>query len=92
MLHLEEMRDDQTLPVAPRSLQFRSRRGPRLEEIALLRLLAASPRSVTSGPIGRCVKRGWCRAVIAEDLDEGLARVVVRFALTETGRALIGES
>jgi hypothetical protein len=73
--------------VGPASL--RPRRGPRAEEIALMRSLAAGPRAVTEGPIGRCVKRDWCRAVVVE-AGEGAARVsTVQFALTEMGRALI---
>ena len=72
------------------SPQLRPRRGPRAEEISLMRSLAAGPRAVTSGPIGRCVKRDWCRAVVVED-GEGAARnSTVLFALTEMGRALIG--
>ena len=69
--------------------QLRPRRGPRAEEIALMHSLAAGPRAVTSGPIGRCVKRDWCRAVVVEE-GEGLERRSrVLFALTEMGRALI---
>ena len=67
----------------------RPRRGPRAEEIALMRSLAAGPRAVTEGPIGRCVKRDWCRALVVE-AGEGAARTgTVVFALTEMGRALI---
>ena len=68
---------------------LRPRRGPRPEEVALMRSLAAGPRAITEGPIGRCVKRDWCRAVVVES-GEGAARVItVLFALTEMGRALI---
>ena len=68
---------------------LRPRRGPRAEEIALMRSLAAGPRAITEGPIGRCVKRDWCRAVVVE-AGEGAARTsTVLFALTEMGRALI---
>lgn len=73
---------------APRAgMGLRPRRGPRPEEVALMRNLAAGPRAVTEGPIGRCVKRGWCRAVMAEGGARGAA---VSFALTDLGRALIG--
>lgn len=83
-------------PFAPRALPGgigsapqRPRRGPRAEEIALMRSLAAGPRAVTEGPIGRCVKRDWCRAVVVES-GEGAARTsAVVFTLTEMGRALI---
>ena len=67
----------------------RPRRGPRAEEIALMRSLAAGPRSVTEGPIGRCVKRDWCRAVVTETGEGATRTSTVLFALTEIGRALI---
>lgn len=63
------------------------RRGPRPEEIALMRRLAAGPRAVSEGPIGRCVKRGWCRAEVAE----AGRRTTVLFALTDAGAKLIAE-
>ena len=69
--------------------QLRPRRGPRAEEIALMRSLAAGPRAITSGPIGRCVKRDWCRAVVVEEGEGAGRRSAVLFALTEMGRALI---
>ena len=69
---------------------LRPRRGPRSEEIAVMRLLATGPKPMTSGPIGRCVKRGWCRPVMV-DAVEGTGRgPQVLFALTDAGRALIG--
>jgi hypothetical protein len=74
--------------IGPASL--RPRRGPRSEEIALMRSLAAGPRAISSGPIGRCVKRDWCRAVVIEEGEGASRRSTVLFALTETGRALIG--
>ena len=68
---------------------LKARRGPRADEIALMRDLLAGPRSVTEGPIGRCVKRGWCRAlVVGSDTAKGEALRIV-FALTDAGRALI---
>ena len=69
--------------------QLRPRRGPRAEEIALMRSLSAGPRAVTSGPIGRCVKRDWCRAVVVEAAGGSDGRSQVLFALTEAGRAII---
>ena len=68
---------------------LRPRRGPREEEIALMRSLAAGPRAVSSGPIGRCVKRDWCRAVVIEEGEGAARRSTVLFALTDMGRALI---
>ncbi len=68
----------------------RPRRGPRAEEISLMRSLATGPRAVTAGPIGRCVKRDWCRAVVVEEGEGAARRSMVLFALTDMGRALIG--
>jgi len=70
--------------------QLRPRRGPRAEEIALMRSLAAGPRAVTAGPIGRCVKRDWCRAVVVDEGEGAARRSTVLFALTDLGRAFIG--
>ncbi|RYB02717.1 hypothetical protein [Lichenibacterium ramalinae] len=69
--------------------QLRPRRGPRAEEITLMRSLVAGPRAITSGPIGRCVKRDWCRAVVVEEGEGAGRRSTVVFALTDMGRALI---
>ena len=80
--------DAAMLPAPGAPPLLRPRRGPRAEEIALMRSLSAGPRAVTSGPIGRCVKRDWCRAVVVEPA-EGFGRTQVLFALTEAGRALI---
>ena len=81
--------DAATLPVPGGPAQLRPRRGPRSEEIALMRSLSAGPRAVTSGPIGRCVKRDWCRAVVVEAAEGPRGRGQVLFTLTEAGRALI---
>lgn len=69
----------------------RHRRGPRVEEVALMRSLAAGPRAVTSGPIGRCVKRDWCCAVLVQGAEGPGRHEKVVFALTDAGRALIGD-
>ena len=36
-------------------------RQPRPTELQLLASLRDGPKPITAGPIGRCVKRGWCR-------------------------------
>ena len=36
------------------------KRSARPDEIVFLRSLMASPRIVEEGPLGRCLKRGWC--------------------------------
>lgn len=48
------------MPYLPRA----PRRPPRPDEMKLLRAIAEQPLTVVDqGPIGRCVKRGWCVAV-----------------------------
>jgi len=74
----------------PMAAHTRPRRGPRPEEIALMRRLVDGPQAMTSGPIGRCVKRGWCRASMAEGAQR--SAVLVLFILTDAGRALIAEA
>jgi hypothetical protein len=43
------------------------RRGPRPEELALLKLLESGPTPVLDGPLGRCMKRGWRRSRMCGD-------------------------
>lgn len=76
-------------PPAPRAR--RQPRDPRPEELALIRWLLDGPKPVLSGPIGRCVKRGWCDPLILDgpNGDRHGARVV--YALTEEGRRLESE-
>jgi hypothetical protein len=41
------------------------RRPARADELALLQVLAASgPLPVLAGPLGRCLKRGWCTRLL----------------------------
>lgn len=67
----------------------RGRRAPTPAELALLKWLAAKPRPVTVGPIGSCVKRGWCgpRPAVIED-DDG-PRPGIVYVLTEAGSHLV---
>lgn len=53
-----------------------------------MRELADGPAAVLAGPIGRCCKRGWCRAVLLEAAIER-RNVTAVFELTAAGRALI---
>ncbi len=69
----------------------RPRRAPREAEIALMRQLASGPKAMTSGPIGRCVKRGWCRAVMTATADAARSGPLVVFALTDSGRTLLAQ-
>jgi hypothetical protein len=62
-------------------------RRPRPEELDLLATLLDGPLPISSGPLGRCLKRGWCRTVH----HAAGSSQTPRFALTETGRALLAE-
>ena len=55
-----------------------------------MRTLLDGPRQIRAGPIGRCVKRGWCRALIVDPPKEIRGAVSVLYVLTEAGRALLG--
>jgi hypothetical protein len=77
-------------------LRRTARRGPRPEEIALLQVLASAPTGVGAGPLGRCLKRGWCR-VRKDGGDNGsnnssaLKEAHVAYELTPLGRRLLSE-
>jgi hypothetical protein len=63
------------------------KRGPRDEERALMEAMLWGPVPVTEGPLGRCLKRGWCRPVSQDSLAQGEA--LPTFELTEEGRMLV---
>ena len=82
------------------------RRPPRSDEVALLRAIAAQPSSLADqGPVGRCVKRGWCEPVFETSDSRQLTRGelqalspvarpkivgTVAYVLTEAGRRAAG--
>jgi hypothetical protein len=71
-------------------------RRPRPEEMRLLRSLISGPRAVASGPLGRCLKRGWCES-ISPPIDAQATRQTAvwtppLFALTAAGHAVIASS
>lgn len=68
------------------------KRGPRADEMQFLRLLQDGPVRVSSGPLGRCLKRGWCELptrfslgaetqIVVKDASEALPGVVVQLTL-----------
>lgn len=61
-----------------------SARGPRPGELRFLRSLASGPRAVVDGPVGRCIKQGWCARVVGDEMSSGLV-----VALTPTGRSIV---
>lgn len=62
-------------------------RPPRSEEVALIRQLSRGPKKIVEGPIGRCVKRGWCR-ILMEPTPDGKSTVAL-YETTEEGRAFL---
>lgn len=60
-------------------------------EIALLRWLLAKPRPVTIGPIGNCVKRGWCEPVRSVIEDHDGRKLAFVYVVTEAGSLLLRE-
>jgi len=62
-------------------------RSPRREELDLLLLLADGPRALVQGPIGRCLKKGWCCMVSAQES----ANAELLYTLTSQGRRLLDD-
>lgn len=69
--------------------EIRKRRAPKPSELALLRWLLAKPRPVTIGPIGNCVKRGWCEPVRSVVEDHDGRRMAFVYVVTEAGSLLL---
>jgi hypothetical protein len=61
----------------------RKRRPPRDNEVSLLLSLATGPRRLTTGPVGRCTKRGWCRRHLIDPPDARASAIT--YELTEKG-------
>jgi len=61
------------------------RRSARPDEIRLMRELAAGPKIIDRGPLGRCLKRGWCTWLDAPKLS-----VQAAVALTPAGLIAAG--
>jgi hypothetical protein len=66
-------------------------RPPNKAELALLRWLAVEPRPVLMGPIGQCVKRGWCKPAFKHFVEDGLSKTVAIYFVTSLGRRLIDQ-
>ena len=72
-------------PERPRTTPSRLIRSPNKAELALLRWLAAEPRPVLVGPIGQCVKRGWCQPAFKHIVEDGLNKTVAIYFVTSLG-------
>lgn len=64
-------------------------RSPNKAELALLRWLAAEPRPVTMGPVGQCVKRGWCRPAFKHVVEDGIHKTVAIYFVTSLGHRFV---
>ncbi len=66
-----------------------ARREPRREELVLLERLLDGPLAIIDGPLGRCLKRGWCRRIVAgaRPVDDPShdREAPWRYALTDKG-------
>jgi hypothetical protein len=65
---------------------------PRPNEMQLLRHCISGPRDLSEGPVGRCTKRGWLRTIVEVIVVERKTKTVVRYELTEIGRAAVDSS
>jgi hypothetical protein len=68
--------------------KLRRRRLTKIE-LAFLLELAQGPRMMTEGPLGRCLKRGWCKQVEPSDHMSTAAFDTAVYAITEGGLDVI---
>jgi hypothetical protein len=61
------------------------RRGPRESEIEFLRELACGPRAVRKGPLGLCLKRGWCARTPSDGARSSDTTGAVLYTITPEG-------
>lgn len=61
------------------------RRGPRHNEIEFLRELARGPRPVIRGPLGLCLKRGWCARTPSDGVGSSDLNGPDLYAITREG-------
>ena len=61
------------------------RRSPRDNEIELLSELARGPRVVTRGPLGLCLKKGWCARTRSGGASSSDLNGPVLYAITPEG-------
>ena len=57
-------------------------RAPLERELNFLESLAQGPRTVVEGPLGRCLKRGWCARVSPNNDDASHPAI---YAITPEG-------
>lgn len=67
-------------------------RPPRRSELAILTALLDGPKPIREGPIGRCVKRGWCAVRMETQAGTGGGKIVVLYELTSDGHDLLAEA
>jgi hypothetical protein len=66
------------------------KRAPRPDEINLLVSLLDSPRVIQSGPLGRCLKHGWCAWLNPETTPKGHRKGAGPVSITPSGIAAAG--
>ena len=67
------------------------RRGARPDEVALLQTLLDGAKQLQGGPVGRCMKRGWCRTTqnVLQIDKSSRANIVILYELTDQGRIIL---
>jgi hypothetical protein len=61
------------------------RRGPRENEIEFLRELACGPKAAGKGPLGLCLKRGWCAQILNDGASSSDTTGAVLYTITAEG-------
>jgi len=66
------------------------KRSARADEIIFLRSLLESPRIVEKGPLGRCLKRGWCVWLSNDAAPDERPKGPVPVTITQAGLLAAG--
>ena len=66
------------------------KRSARPDEIIFLRSLVENPRIVEEGPLGRCLKRGWCVWLGSDPAPAKRPKGPLPVTITQAGIAAAG--
>ena len=69
----------------------RQPRAPRKTEIEFLQMLARGPQPATRGPLGQCLKHGWCTKHDA-DADRVSGDGPILYAITPQGLKVLEQA
>jgi hypothetical protein len=61
-------------------------------ELMFLMELARGPRAVVEGPLGRCLKRGWCTRITPDNDTPDSSPHVPTYAITQDGLDKIAQA